>query len=218
MARPLSPERRRLLIRVGIVALVIVIFVIVPGYIATRPAYFSRFPGLEDKHGPWSTSTHVSANCEGCHVPPRLLPRLGYHVRMVGEFYGSLFSRSHPPDVFETPTNAACLSCHDDLRTVSPEGDLKIPHKAHVNVLKMKCVQCHDYLVHEKSPEGKHTPTMAGCLECHDGDTAKNNCDACHTKKATPASHKTADWLVVHPQKDTAECEGCHAWTKEWCV
>ena len=143
--------------------------------------FFGRVPSLSKKYETWSTSTHVEAGCEGCHVPPNAVARTTYRVRMVGEFYLSLVFRSREPKVFGTPTNEACLACHNDLRTVSPKGDLQIPHRAHVTVLKMKCVECHNYVVHEKSPEGKNTPPMAGCLRCHDGDTAKNGCTVCHT-------------------------------------
>ena len=41
-------------------------------------------------------------------------------------------SPSREPTLFDKPTNEACLSCHIDLRTVSPKGDLNIPHRAHV--------------------------------------------------------------------------------------
>jgi hypothetical protein len=218
VAGRLQPEKRRRFALVGLVALGLVLLVLVPGYIATRPGYFSHFETLEAKYEPWSESTHVKASCQDCHVSPKALPQAAFDLRMVGEFYYSLVARSHTPDVFGTPTNAACLSCHEDLRTVSPEGDLRIPHKAHVNILKMPCVRCHDYLVHENNPQGTNTPTMAGCLECHNGDTAKNTCSACHTEKAAPSTHTAANWLVEHPNEVSAECDECHAWTANWCA
>ncbi len=120
---------------------------------------------------------------------------------MVGEFYLSLVLRSESPSVFATPTNEACLECHNDLRSVSPKGDLQIPHRAHVTILKMECVECHDYLVHELNPSGKHLPTMAGCLRCHDGDTAKDTCTACHTQKAAPDSHQARGLADRPPER-----------------
>jgi hypothetical protein len=214
-----SSSRRRRLLRGLIVTLVVLVFVALPAYLATRPQYFARFDELSAQYDPWSTSTHVAAACQDCHVPPRVVARTAYAVRMVGEFYVSLVVPSHTPAVFEKPTNAACLNCHEDLRSISPEGDLKIPHRAHVNILKMECVSCHKYLVHEESPEGNHTPPMSGCLTCHDGDTAKNTCSACHTEKATPKSHAAKDWLVIHADEaKSGKCDGCHAWIDDWCV
>jgi hypothetical protein len=212
-------RRRRTLLRVGIVVLVLLLVLGVPAYIATRPSYFRRFPSMAAKYQPWSRSTHVEASCQDCHVAPGVLPQTAYGVRMIGEFYAGLVARSRVPERFGEPTNEACLKCHNDLRSVSPKGDLKIPHRAHVTILKMKCVQCHDFLVHEKSPEGKRTPPMSGCLECHDGDSAKNTCTACHTDKATPATHRAADWLIVHPDKAAGgDCAKCHKWTEDWCA
>lgn len=217
------PERtpsakRSVLIRAGVAALLVLVFIVVPGYLAMRPSFFGRFPAVAEKHGPWAKSTHASAGCQSCHVSPGVIAQGSYRVGMVGRFYVSLVSRSISPKAFAKPTNEACLSCHYDLRSVSPKGDLRIPHKAHVNILKMDCVTCHNYLVHEKSPEGKQAPTMAGCLKCHDGDTAKNTCTACHTDKAAPATHRAGDWQIVHGTKANTECATCHKWTDRWCA
>lgn len=212
-------SRRRTLLFAAIAAVVLAVLVALPLVLATRPAYFARFPGMAEKYEPWSTSTHVEAGCEGCHVPPRALARMAYRVRLVGSFYSSVFSGSHDPRIFGRPTNEACLTCHSDLRAVSPRGDLQIPHRAHVDILEMDCVECHDYLVHELSPSGTHTPPMSGCLRCHDGDRAKDTCTACHTEKAAPESHRAPDWPIVHAEKAAdPECDSCHRWTEDWCA
>lgn len=215
----MSLETRRLLLRIGVGILLAGALVVLPAYLASRPGFFSTYPALADKYGPWVASTHAEAGCETCHVKPGVLPRAGYRVQMVGEFYRSLVSKGHTPR-FGRPTNEACVHCHTELKAVSPEGDLQIPHKAHVNVLKMECVACHNYLVHELSPEGGHTPPMAGCLEqCHDGDKASNACSDCHLQKAAPASHSDATWLVKHAaEAANPDCVGCHQWKDDWCA
>ena len=215
-----SGLRRRLFI-VGITVLALLLLVVLPGYLALRPGFFGRFPSLSSKFQPWTKSTHALVACGSCHVSPGILAQGAYRARMVGEFYLSLVSRSGTPNLFPTPTNQACLVCHSDLRSVSPKGDLKMPHRAHVTVLKMQCVQCHSFLVHEKSPTGKHSPPMAACLRCHNGDTAKNGCSVCHTQKAAPETHKATDWTIIHPKQAAepgAKCESCHKWTPNWCV
>lgn len=210
---------RRRVLRVAIVVAAVLVLVVLPAYLSSLPGFFGRYRPLAAEHKAWSTSTHVEVSCEGCHVPPKPIDRAVYRVRMVGEFYMSLISRNRTPDLFGKPTNAACLDCHSELRTSSPKGDLQIPHRAHITVLKMECVQCHEYLVHSLSPEGGHEPTMVGCLKCHNGDTAKNACTACHTEKAAPASHNGGDWLILHASHSAdPECAGCHKWTEDWCV
>ncbi|MDZ4167770.1 MAG: hypothetical protein U1E08_08760 [Coriobacteriia bacterium] len=207
------------LARAGLVVLAVFVLIILPGVLASRPAFFSRYPALGEQYVPWSSSTHLEAGCEGCHVPPGTIPRALHRARMVGEFYLSVVAGSREPGYFATPTNDACLECHSDLRTISPKGDLQIPHRAHITILKMDCVECHNYLVHELSPEGKHTPPMIECLRCHDGDVAKDACTACHTQKAAPDSHSTVDWLVTHAaEASDPECVTCHKWKEDWCA
>lgn len=211
---------QRDVLRVSIVLLALLVLVAGPVYLTGQPEFFGRLPALDDEYIPWSTSTHLEAACEDCHVSPSVLPRVANRARLVGEFYLTLVLRSRRPGGFESPPNAACLACHSDLRTVSPKGDLQIPHRAHVTILEMRCVECHQYLVHELSPEGKHTPPMVECLRCHDGDAAKNACSACHTEKAAPASHRAENnWLVAHAaQADDPDCVTCHKWADNWCV
>lgn len=217
-----SPKRSRAKRHLGRASLVlgaVLLLIVLPGFVASQPRFFSHFTGTQQQYEAWSTSTHVEARCESCHVSPRPLDRGLYRVRMVGQFYLSLFASSRVPSVFATPTNASCLVCHSDLRTVSPKGDLQIPHRAHVTILKMECVECHDNLVHTTSPEGSHTPRMAECFRCHDGDKAEDACTACHTEKAAPATHATEDWLVLHAEKaNDPACVSCHKWTENWCV
>jgi hypothetical protein len=201
------------------VLVVLVVFVFIPGYIATQPQFLSRYSNLKNSHETWSTSVHAQASCQSCHVSPGWTAQTIYGARMVGEFYLSFVIPSRQHKLLGTPTNDACLRCHVDLRTVSPSGDLNIPHRAHVNVLKLQCVQCHEYLVHKTNPSGKHTPAMSECLKCHDGKTAKNGCSTCHTNKALPQNHQAADWIVVHPDKQKEiDCAKCHKWTENWCA
>jgi hypothetical protein len=208
--------RTRVLIAAAAVALAIVVFAVIPGYIAAQPQFFERFSSTREAYRTWSK--HSPAYCQNCHVPPAWPSQALYALRLPGEFYLSVLSPTRQPQGLATPTNEACASCHVGLRKVSPKGDLNIPHRAHVTVLKLKCVECHQDLVHTTNPQGTHTPTMAGCLRCHDGRAAKNSCSACHTEKALPPNHKAADWIVVHPQmQKKIDCAKCHKWTEDWC-
>jgi hypothetical protein len=215
----IDPARRRLYARLGIVALVLTVLVIVPGYLATRPTFLDRYSNYSSQVQTWEESVHAKVTCQACHVEPGVVSQTKYSARMLGEFYITPVLRSRKPALLSTPTNEACEACHIDLRTVSPSGDLNIPHRAHTDILELDCVACHDFLVHEVSPEGKHTPTMTGCLECHDGEQAKDACATCHTEKSTPENHQTPEWVVIHPdEQDETDCGECHAWVEDWCV
>jgi hypothetical protein len=210
---------RSLIVRLAIAAGLITVFVLIPAYIGSQPAFTQRYSSMESAHDTWAASVHAQVKCQSCHVPPSAVPQAFYGLRMAGEFYLQLLPISRQPDLAGKPQNEACGSCHIDLRAVSPSGDLNIPHRAHVEVLEIDCIECHSYLVHETNPQGNNAPTMAGCLECHDGVKAKRDCEACHNEKGAPLSHKAADWTVVHPQKQDAEdCVSCHGWTEDWCA
>jgi len=210
-------SRRQVLVLVGAVVLAAV-FIAVPTYVALQPQFTKKFPDLTRPYETWTASVHSQASCQSCHVSPKVTAQTAYGAKMLGIFYLSLINATQGP-AMESPTNDACLRCHVDLRTVSPSGDLNIPHRAHVTVLKLPCVQCHNYLVHDANAEGKHTPRMAECMTCHDGKKAKNNCSACHTEKALPENHQSPDWIIVHPDKQQeTDCAKCHKWTEKWCV
>lgn len=217
--RRLSPRMRRWVLGGGIALALVLVFIVVPGYIALQPKFMQRYPRFSSEYQSWAASVHAEIPCQRCHVPPSALAQTAYKARMVGEFYLSLVAPNRQPPLFKPPTNAACRSCHLELRTVSPSGDLNIPHRAHVEVLKMDCITCHKYLVHTTNPQGTHTPAMATCLTCHNGVKAKDGCPTCHTNKDMPLNHRTSDWLVVHPQMQaTMNCKACHGWTANWCA
>lgn len=217
--QPMLPAKRRLLTGVAAMVAAVLLLVVLPAYLSSLPGFFGTYPALAQQYEPWSTSPHMGVGCEECHVSPELLDQAAYRGRMVGEFYISLVTSSRVPELFPAPANEACLNCHSELRTSSPKGDLQIPHRAHITILKMQCVQCHDFLVHTLSPSGKHSPTMEGCLTCHDGETAKDACTACHTQKAAPASHTGGTWLIEHAnQAEDPACVTCHKWKPDWCV
>ena len=112
------------------------ILVVVPMLLVASPDYLGRFDSLRAQHEPWTESTHFGeATCAQCHVSPAPVSQAKYRVRSVGAFYTSLASGTFPAGYFAKPRNAACLTCHEDLKTVSPKGDLKIPHRAHVEIL-----------------------------------------------------------------------------------
>lgn len=207
----------------SITAALLLVFVIAPGLSAAQPEFYRRFTNLSGYYDSWSRSHHSRVPCQDCHVPPSTTSQASYHVRATGEIYLSLLPLSREPSLLTTPTIEACDACHIDLREVSPSGDLNIPHKAHVEKLKINCAVCHDrMLVHASDETTETSPRMGGCLTCHDGEKAKDDCEACHREKDQPKSHEAKDWLVVHSKpldaKAEAECKGCHAWSEKWCT
>jgi hypothetical protein len=217
---PADPPKRS---RRGIVAtglVLLVAFLIAwPLVSVLQPGYYARYPELRVRMENWAMSTHGRMSCASCHIEPGALGFLGFARSSIPAFYSQLIQGPHEENLFEPPTTAACQQCHTNFRQVSADGDLLIPHRAHVEVLEVECVVCHSELVHAESPEGFNRPSMGMCLEqCHDGEIAGNECTKCHTRKHVPEDHLRSDWLAVHAEMvDTIECGECHAWTPDYC-
>lgn len=210
--RPLFPVRSALFVA-------LVVAVVLPGVSTLAPGYYERYDDLASRMDNWRASTHARIPCSGCHIEPGLSGYLTYGARSVPAFYSQLVFGPAPTNLFQVPTRAACQKCHTSYRQVSASGDLLIPHKAHVEVLRLACAVCHKDLVHTRTPEGFNEPKMSTCLTlCHDDVKATNSCAKCHTAKQVPESHKTVDWLRVHSSRtETTDCGRCHAWSPDYC-
>lgn len=193
---------------------------VLPQFSTLQPNYYRRYPGLAERMDNWTTSTHSRITCIECHVEPGLNGLVSYGWRSIPAFYSQLAQGTKETNLLGAPSKDACQKCHTIYRTVAPSGDLLIPHRAHVDVLEMECVTCHESLVHSPNRRGFNRPEMEVCLElCHDGDKASNKCVDCHTRKHTPKSHSTADWPKVHGQMaESEDCGQCHDWTPDYCA
>jgi hypothetical protein len=213
---------RRQLLTWGAIAVVIVVLaaLAVPVISTLQPEYYRRYPALGLRMDHWATSTHSRISCAECHVNPGVRGLLSFAATSVPAFYSQLLQGPDDTNLLTAPERVACQKCHTSYRSVAPSGDLLIPHRAHVEVLGMECVACHTDLVHSFNRHGFNKPEMESCLEqCHDGDTASNECVDCHTRKHTPESHEQADWLQVHDAAASMEdCAECHDWTPGYCA
>jgi len=213
------PRRRRVLTWVAVgFAVAVIVALALPGFSVTQPGYYRRYPALAKRMDHWATSTHSRIKCTECHVNPGVEEFLVFAAKAVPAFYSQLITGPSSTNLLGPPERQACQRCHTAYRTVSPAGDLLIPHKAHVQVLNMDCVACHKNLVHTPNRRGFNRPEMETCLECHDGDKASDKCVDCHTRKQTPDSHDRKDWLQTHGRMaETQDCAECHDWTPKYC-
>lgn len=193
---------------------------VLPPVLMLRPGHYDRFPALAQRMEHWETSTHSRISCGECHVEPGMRGTVTFAAKAIPAFYSQIIEGPNEANLFDPPGREACRTCHTTYRRVAPSGDLLIPHRAHVEVLGMECVTCHKDLVHSLNRRGFNRPEMEGCIEqCHDGDTATDECVACHTRKQTPATHKQEDWLQMHGKAaESQECGGCHDWTPGYCA
>lgn len=214
---PLEPKSRRggvrWLLGVGVLLAVLVI-VGLPVFSTLQPGYYGRYPELRERMDNWRVSTHARVTCVECHVEPGAGDIASFTLASIPAFYSQLIWGPHETNIIGEPSMAACQKCHTTFRQVSPDGDLLIPHRAHVQVLGIDCVACHTDLVHSKNEKGFNRPEMEACLTCHDGTKASNACIDCHTRKHVPENHAEKNWLATHGAKSTEiDCGECHSWT-----
>lgn len=213
------PGMRRPKLIVGAVAFVVFFLIALPVFSTLQPGYYGRYRELRVRMEHWNTSTHARMDCVSCHVSPGAGGHLEFAARSIPAFYSQLIGGPKKTNLLDAPDRLACQKCHTNYRQVSPDGDLLIPHRAHVEVLNVNCVVCHKDLVHSANDQGFNRPEMSTCLDqCHDGVKATNKCVKCHTRKDTPDSHSNEDWLEVHGRKsETMDCGKCHNWTPDYC-
>jgi hypothetical protein len=208
-------SRRSLLIAA---AAGVLIALLLPIFSTLQPGYYERYPSLKHRMAAWRGSTHAKIACAECHVDPGVIGAVEFAGKAIPAFYEQLVTGPKTTNLLAVPSSAACQKCHTTYRQVSASGDLLIPHRAHVQVLEIRCATCHKDLVHSKNTRGFNSPVMETCLKCHDGKQAANECTACHTRKQVPADHKGPEWLAVHGSRVTeVNCASCHGWTPDYC-
>lgn len=200
---------------------VVGLILFVPFYITSQNQYCSTCHAMEKYYKTWEASTHGDSDCVQCHMEPGLSNYYYQFVRTNRELYTNLIGETGKSKNYKPPTNELCFTCHTEYREASPSGDLLIPHRAHIKIRNLACIDCHKSLVHFKNVEGRNAPSMTICYKCHDGKRATNECTACHTKKAIPSSHRESDFKEGHgalAETQGKECAKCHEWTPGYCT
>ena len=104
--------------------------------------------------------------------------------------------------------NENCIRCHTDMQSTNEWKNLKtnvqniqIEHKLHLEKAKMGCVDCHNNVAHDMSPNSTNRPHMAKCFECH--ISKEDGCESCHPLGFTKIDYETVDFSVQG-------CSVCH--------
>lgn len=142
---------------------------------------------------------------------------------------------------------ATCDTCHPDFvqgsdpkpdPVVLPPPRLRMTHRAHA-ILGIVCGDCHRDMDKQGAPSrgmtwSERIPTMAVCIDCHNGAAAPAACTTCHLAeedgrlitefsdtedKLAPIGryrdddHRDPNWKFRHsfPARDQAYCYSCHS-------
>ncbi|GAB4251428.1 MAG: hypothetical protein Kow00129_12290 [Thermoleophilia bacterium] len=197
--------------------------VYLPIAMTSTPSFCGNCHLMQDPVELWKESTHSNVNCIKCHIDPGFLNTVKHKVMSYKEIYGQFFGSGEMPEDVHLPSNESCLQCHSIDREVSPGGDIKIPHREHVEMRDLRCADCHFNVVHTRRAISGGAPPMDVCYMCHDGERAPDECETCH---ATPREeferegHSAEDLLETHGAlaRDRIEdCRRCHSEASGFC-
>jgi c(7)-type cytochrome triheme protein len=96
----------------------------------------------------------------------------------------------------------------------SASPDLIFNHSFHVQEMGVSCTECHTSVTSSNRGTDDLLPEMDACLNCHDGDTAGEECALCHrTPDDPPLLPRIRDYSPLFPHVvHTArmDCDHCH--------
>ncbi|MHB1404931.1 MAG: cytochrome c3 family protein [Desulfitobacteriaceae bacterium] len=225
---------KRLLIIAGFLALGIVGTI----KVTSLPSFCGSCHEMNPEYATWQASAHDKIACVKCHIEPGIMPLVKDKVEALNQVFEHVTKRYYLPLEIKKPIpNSVCESCHTEARTITPSGDIKIPHDKHL-AQGIACVTCHSGVAHGTISERQvtidgnferwnstlgrqnmvssfRTLDMNQCLECHKERKAPQECKTCHTKIVPPPSHQTPAWVQngVHGQEafqSTTQCNKCH--------
>jgi nitrate/TMAO reductase-like tetraheme cytochrome c subunit len=218
--RSVRVKYRYVVLMIAAFAFVGILAVYLPVAMTSTPSFCANCHVMQEPKDLWEKSTHANVNCVACHVEPGFLKQLEHKVLSYKEIYTQFFQGAEMAADVKLPTNASCLQCHNIDRVVSTGGDIKIPHRQHVEMQGLKCADCHFNVVHTRNGIPGGAPPMDVCYMCHDGVKAPNACTTCHVKPPDKTQAHPTDAVQNHGKLARAriqDCRRCHSEQSKFC-
>jgi nitrate/TMAO reductase-like tetraheme cytochrome c subunit len=188
-AKPHKRRRRRWIIAgssVGAFIVVVVIAAFVAAHFTSGTPFCNSCHEMNPYYASWQTSTHKTAQCRDCHIPPGFVSYVKTKLGSLREIYVHVSGNPEAPiSVTRKIPNASCFRCHDNPPADPSLSNVIFAHKTHSGI---DCISCHVRLVHRSvtPPVYVDPATMPACLVCHNGSIAPSSCSTCHP--VTPAT------------------------------
>jgi nitrate/TMAO reductase-like tetraheme cytochrome c subunit len=167
---------------IGAVIVVLIIAAFVAAHFTSASSFCNSCHEMNSYYASWQASTHKTAQCRDCHIPPGFIPYIETKLGSLREIYVHLTgSPKAPLAVTRKIPNASCFRCHPNPPPNRTLRDVTFTHaKKHAG---LSCISCHVRLVHRTvNPPAYVDPgQMSSCLTCHNGSTAPSDCAYCHT-------------------------------------
>jgi hypothetical protein len=151
----------------------------------SQPSFCGKCHPMQKFIDAWEVGPHKDVTCEKCHVTPGLFGFIGGKIAGLQVVMNYVRGNYEDYSFNAAVGNAACLQCHEGImsKNIHTTGamDVLVSHR---NIVEngAKCVGCHSTTAHGESvPVGSQThPTMATCMQCHNGSVAPVRCSLCH--------------------------------------
>jgi len=231
--QPKPPKRRRLrrrwtaLIVVVSVIVVLVVAAFITAHYTSRSSFCDSCHEMDPYYASWQTSSHATAECRDCHIPPGFVAYVKTKLFSFREIWVHISGKPEAPlAVTREIPNGSCFRCHhyepEDIPSDVTLGNASFSHETHKGQF---CIACHVRVVHRdvNPPYSRPPGAMSSCLECHDGKVAPSRCSICHTpghaaRGECSDCHNTESWGATgarHPFPRTGghaglACTDCH--------
>lgn len=160
-----------------------------------------------------ATDAHAKVACSSCHVSPGargvFLAAVTGASNVRTQLTGAPKRASSDPHV----RSAACLTCHKAItRGVVVADSIRMRH-SDVLAVGYSCTDCHT-VGHGANQTRDRTPSMAQCIQCHDGRKASSACSTCHSHDVGVATGRRARTTEIPKTPIVTDgCRGCHSMT-----
>lgn len=98
---------------------------------------------------------------------------------------------------------------------------IMFPHQMHVEDMEMSCEDCHAEVAESEQVPPRLLPEKDTCIGCHDGDSATEDCEACHADPDEPLPFSDSQPLAATGFSHTyhlskaMDCSSCHDYILE---
>jgi nitrate/TMAO reductase-like tetraheme cytochrome c subunit len=229
--RPSTRRQRRARTTIIVVAAVLVALVVaafVAAEVTAKSTFCTNCHEMDPYNTSWQASTHRSAECAQCHVPPGFVHFVATKVYALREVWVHLTGQVKAPlAVTRQIPDASCHRCHETPANRTLGNNAAFSHEKHVAT---SCIACHTRLVHQgvlgEDPLVVYVDPalMTSCFRCHDVSKIEGGCAYCHTPPHNPRGacsdcHNTQSWSEAGPANHpfaltgkhaTLQCADCH--------
>lgn len=205
-----------------IIVTVLAAFVALSSSYIDKPAFCVNCHSNAVEAKTLAKTVHSGLSCLQCHQQPgftgAILQKIDYAR------WATIYARTNKAEARHAIIkNDACLACHRSiLQQVKTTHSIRVRHKDFIEN-GARCVDCHNSIAHPGVIKPEQSPSMAGCVSCHNGKIAKSKCQTCHAKDIgdkmrLPKRDRlkvgvSVKWNFCYRCHENKKCAKCHGVT-----